>query len=86
MIHHLQHFEILVKCVNRNISTESFYNISKTIEYLFVFRNISESLNCNVAIKYFAIFLKKVETIFQTCFCNLMCYLGRSVTVVKELM
>ena len=30
---------------------ESFYNISKSIKYLFVFKNISESLNYNVAMK-----------------------------------
>ena len=44
MIYHLQHFEILVKCIkSKRISTESFYNISKTIKYLFVFKNIFES-------------------------------------------
>ena len=44
---------------------ESFYNISQTIKYLFVFKNISEIKNCNVAMKHFAIFYKNVETIFQ---------------------
>ena len=39
MFQHLQHFGILLKCAK----SESFYNISKTIEYLFVFKNISES-------------------------------------------
>ena len=43
MIHYLQHFEILVKCVKSEHSTESFYNISKTIKYFFFFKNISES-------------------------------------------
>ena len=63
--HHLQHLEILLKCVRYHISTKYFYNISKSIEYLFVFKNISESWNCNVAIKYFAIFDKNISTIFQ---------------------
>ena len=40
------------------------YNIAKTIENLFLFKNISESYNCNVAMKYFAIFDKNVPTIF----------------------
>ena len=44
---------------------ESFYNISKTIEYLLVLKNISETINCNVAIKYLAIFDKDVDSIFQ---------------------
>ena len=44
---------------------ESFYNISKTINYLFVFKNILESKNCNVAMKYFTIFGRNVATIFH---------------------
>ena len=44
---------------------ESFYNISKTIEYLLVLKNISETISGNVAIKYFAIFYKDVDPIFQ---------------------
>ena len=31
--------------------TQSFYNISKTIKYLVGFKNISESWNCNVAMR-----------------------------------
>ena len=42
-----------------------FCNISKSIKYLFVLKNISECWNCNVAMKYFAIFDKSVATIFQ---------------------
>ena len=42
-----------------------FYNISKSIKYLFVSKNISESWNCNVTMKYFPIFDKNVATIFQ---------------------
>ena len=44
---------------------EIFYNISKSIKYLFVFKNISESWNCTVVMKYFAIFHKNIATIFQ---------------------
>ena len=44
---------------------ESFSNISKTIEYLFVFKNLLESKNCNVAMKYFAIIDKNFAAIFQ---------------------
>ena len=44
---------------------EFVYNISKTIKYLFFFKNISENKNCNVAMKYFAIFDKNDETILQ---------------------
>ena len=50
---------------NCHIPTESFYNISKSIKYSFVFKNISESQNCNAAMKYFAIFDKNIATIFQ---------------------
>ena len=35
------------------------------MKYLFVFTNISESLNFNFAMKYFAIFDKNFATIFQ---------------------
>ena len=48
-----------------HISSESFYNISKSNKYLFVFKNISESWNCNVAVKYFSIFNKNFSRIFQ---------------------
>ena len=48
---------------DRYISMES-YNIFKSIKYLFVFKNISESWNYNVAMKYFAIFDKTVATVF----------------------
>ena len=60
--HHLQHLEILLKCVsNRHISTKYFYNISKSIKYLFVFKNITQCWNCNVAMKYFAIFDQNIS-------------------------
>ena len=60
--HHLQHFEILLKCLqDRHISKKCFYNISESIKYLFVFKNISESWNYNVTMKYFAIFDKNVK-------------------------
>ena len=66
------------------MSTKPFYNISKTIKYLFAFKNISESENYNVAMKYFSIFDKNIATIFLTyfmeifltCFCNILCYVG----------
>ena len=32
---------------------------------IYWFKNISEFLNCNVAVKYFAIFDKNIATIFQ---------------------
>ena len=41
--HHLQHVEILLKCVRSAHFDEIFYNISKSIKYLFVFKNISGS-------------------------------------------
>ena len=50
---------------NRHTLTESFYNIYKSIKYLFVFKNIWESWNYNVAMKYFARFDKNLATIFQ---------------------
>ena len=50
---------------DRHISRESFYSISKSIKYLFVFKNISESWNYNVAMKWFAILNKNVARIFQ---------------------
>ena len=59
--HHLQHLEILLKCVR----SAYFYNISKSIKYLFVFKNILESWNFNFAMKYFAMFDKNVATIFR---------------------
>ena len=43
----------------------SRYNISKSIKYLLVYKNISECWNRNVAVKYFAIFEKNIATIFQ---------------------
>ena len=60
--YYFQNFEILFKCVNLR---ESFYNISKRIKYLLVFKNISESWICNVTMKYFAMFNENVATIFQ---------------------
>ena len=62
---HLQYFEIFLKSVKSTRFNEIVYNISKSIKYLFVFKNISESQNCNVAVKYFAIFGKNIATIFQ---------------------
>ena len=41
--HHLQNLKILLECIKSVHSMESFYNISKSIKYLFVFKNISES-------------------------------------------
>ena len=35
------------------------------MKYLFVFKNISESCNFNIAMKYFAVFNKNGPTIFQ---------------------
>ena len=42
--HHLQFFEISLKCVKsaQNL-TKSVYSISKSIKYLFIYKNISES-------------------------------------------
>ena len=51
-----------VKLVHFN---EIVYNISKSIKYLFVNKNNPECYNCNVAVKYFAIFNKNIATIFQ---------------------
>ena len=44
---------------------KSIYSISKSIKYLFIYKNISESLICNVAIKYLGIIDKNVTAIFQ---------------------
>ena len=44
---------------------ESFYNISKTIKYLFTFINISENENCKIAMKYFSKFDRNVVRIFH---------------------
>ena len=51
--------------LNQHISTKSVYSISKSIEYLFIYKNISESQNCNVAMKYFGIIDKNVAAIFH---------------------
>ena len=67
MIHYLQHFEILLKCVK----SENFNGIFlqpltiKPLNIYLFFKNISESYNYKVAMKYFSIFDKNVETIFQ---------------------
>ena len=37
--HHLQYFEIFLKCVK----LAHFNDISKSIKYLFIYKNISES-------------------------------------------
>ena len=50
---------------NQHISTISVYNISKSIKYLFTYKNILESQNSNVAMKYFGIIDKNVASIFQ---------------------
>ena len=62
---HFQYFEIFLKSVKSAHFNGIFYNISKSVKYLFVYKNISESLNFNVAVKYFAIFDKNVATTFQ---------------------
>ena len=62
---HLQYFEIFLKSPKSAHFNEIVYNISKSIKYLFVYKNISESQNCNIAVKYFAIFDKNIATIFQ---------------------
>ena len=48
---HLQYFEIFLKSVKSAHFNEIVYNISKIIKYLFFYKNISESQNCNVAMK-----------------------------------
>ena len=53
---HLQYFEIFLKSVKSAHFNEIVHNIFKSIKYLFVYKNISECLNCNAAVKYFAIF------------------------------
>ena len=62
---HLQYFEIFLKSVILAHFNEIVYNISKSINYLFVYKNISECQNFNAAVKYFAIFDKNIATIFQ---------------------
>ena len=62
---HLQYFEIFLKSVKSAHFNEIVYNISKSIKYLFVYKNISECLNFNVAVKYLAMFDKNIVTIFQ---------------------
>ena len=45
-----------------------FWNIlemCKSIEYLFIYKNIYESENCNLAMKYFGIIDKNFAAIFQ---------------------
>ena len=44
---------------------KSVYSIYKSIKYLFIYKNISESWNCKVAMKYFGIIDKNVAEIFQ---------------------
>ena len=39
---HLQYFEIFLKSVKSIHFNEIVYNISKSIKYLFVYKNISE--------------------------------------------
>ena len=53
---HMQYFEIFLKSLKSAHFNEIVYNISKSIKYLFVCKNILECENCNVAVKYFAIF------------------------------
>ena len=55
---------IIFHC-NWNIIASFKYLVFFSIKYLFVFKNISESWNCNVGMKYFAIFNRNVATIFQ---------------------
>ena len=50
---------------NQHILTKSVYSISKSIKYLFTYKNISESKNFNVAMKYFGIIDKNIAAIFQ---------------------
>ena len=61
---HSQYFEIFLKSVKSAHFNEIVYNISKSIKYLLVYKIIPECQNCNVAVKYFAIF-SNIATIFQ---------------------
>ena len=54
--HHLQYFEIFLKCVKSAYFNEIC---------LFIYKNISESYHCNVAMKYFGIIDKNFAAIFQ---------------------
>ena len=65
--HHLQHLEILWKCVRSAHFNEIFLTTCLKVLniYFFFFKSISGSSNCNVAMKYFAIFYKNVVIIFQ---------------------
>ena len=40
--HHLQYFEIFLKSVKSAHLTKFVYSISKSIKYLFIYKNISE--------------------------------------------
>ena len=62
---HLQYFKIFSKSVKSEDFNEIIYNISKSIKYLFVYKNILECWNFDVAVKYFAICDKNIATIFQ---------------------
>ena len=61
----LQYFKIFLKSVKSAHFNEIVYKIFKSIKYLFVYKNISECSNCNVAVKYFAILDRNIATIFQ---------------------
>ena len=62
---HLQYFEICLKSAKLAHFNEIVHNISKSMKYLLVYKKFPEYLNCNVAVKYFAIFDKNIATIFQ---------------------
>ena len=89
MLHHFATFGNIVAMYKIDIFQRNISNISTSIEYLFVFKNISESKNCNVTMKYFAIFdaivlqyfnCKEILEIFPTFFCNILCAMWFSYT------
>ena len=41
--HHFQYFKIFLKCVKSAYLNETSYSIFKSIKYLFIYKNISES-------------------------------------------
>ena len=78
----LQYFEIFLKSVKSAHFNEIVYNISESIEYLLVYKNIKiVMLQWNI-LQYLTTILRQYFNcnerleIFLTCFCNILCYVG----------
>ena len=92
MIHHLQHFEVSVKCVGIGTFLRNLFTIFLKLLNIYLFSKIFQKVKIAMLRQNILQYLTKIlrqyfncnerSEIFLTCFCNILCYVG-SVRVLR---